>query len=155
SGPPVWNLLNAVLSPDLRLIAHHDGNGVQILEATSGRVRNSLGDIGEPLDFSPDGQRLLVLKRDSKTRQPCFLVRCDLKIFEASSGHLMSTFEKMSGDFARSWSPNGAVIVTVSGTLLDTRNGRVSQLPYEACTPDRMIGSTQCEPLVFSSDGRI
>lgn len=147
---------DAVISPDRRLVAaRYDANGVALLDTATGRVKYSLGEIGEPLGFSHDGRRLLVLKRKSKRGEPCFQVGCELNIYDFTSGQLLVTFEKMSGDIERYWSPNGIAIVTVSGTILNTRNGRVSQLPYEACTPDRIIGSPQCDPFIFSSDGRM
>ncbi len=146
---------DAVLSPDKQLVARYDANGLVLLRTSTGEVHSSFGDIGEPLEFSPDGRQILVIKRDSTTRQPCFQVRCDLQIYDVVSGRLQVTFGKMSGDVERYWSPNGAAIVTVSGTLLDTRDGRVAHLPYEACTPDRMIGSPQCDRFVFNSDGRM
>jgi WD40 repeat protein len=146
---------DTILSRDRRLVARSDRNGVALLETSTGQVKHLLGDIGEPLDFSPDGRKLLVLKRGSKVGSPCGQVRCDLQIYDVTSGQLKITFRKISGDNRRYWSPNGAVIITVSGVLLDTRTGRVANLPYQACTPDRIIGSTQCDPFIFNADGHI
>lgn len=146
---------DAILSPDRRLVARFDRNGVALLETSTGQVKHLLGDIGEPLDFSPDGRKLLVRERGSKVGSPCGQVRCDLQIYDVSSGQLKITFGKMSWDNWRYWSPDGTVIITVSGLILDTRTGQVIDLHYEACVPDRIFRSTQCDPFVFSADGRI
>ena len=149
-----WYPTHAVLNRDKRLVARQDEHGVALLDTGNGQVRYSLGDIGELLNFSPDGRKLLVLRRDSKG-MPCYSVRCDLQVYDIATGHLEVTFVKKWPESYRYWSPNGALIITVSGTILDTRTGRVIDLPYNACVVDRLIGDPQCDSFIFSADGRV
>jgi WD40 repeat protein len=152
--------VNPLFSPDGRLVVRHDDDGISLLDTTTGMARHSLGKIGEPLAFSPDGLSLLVVMREptSKLRD-----RADeLKLYDVGSGQLQLVFEKVPEGVTKIyWSPDGGHVVMLGrfGTktrLLDARTGRVkARLPYGGCTSDALWGSGGCESFHFSADGRV
>ncbi|HKQ99309.1 MAG TPA: hypothetical protein VJT09_01475 [Pyrinomonadaceae bacterium] len=149
-----------LFSPDRRLVVRHDDDGVSLLDTTTGLVRHSLGEIGNPLAFSPDGLSLLVV-----THGPMIKFRSgddELKLYDVATGQLTLAFEKIPGGVNTIyWSPEGGHLVMVGSgrtktRLLDTRTGRIKgRLPYEGCTSDAWWGSGGCEGFHFSADGRI
>ncbi|MDQ3819922.1 MAG: hypothetical protein M3362_19915, partial [Acidobacteriota bacterium] len=83
-------LFPALVSPDKRLLVRYDYDGVSLLDTTTGELVRSLGNIGEPLAFSPDGQMLLTVRRTPLVR---WRSHEGLRLYDAVTGKLLLTFE--------------------------------------------------------------
>ena len=145
---PVYDLL---LSPDRRFIVRKTPDGVELLDAATGDTARALKGVGAALSFSPDGRVLLTYTTAPFT----------ISLWDTTTGQKLWDVEHtpagLGGFF---WSPDGARIVAMgygsNARLLDARTGRIlTKLPYGGCTNDWLCGDNDCEPFVFSADGRV
>jgi len=152
-------LSDAVLSPDRRLVARYINKDVALLDTATGEVKHELGQIGLPMAFSPDSQKLL-----TTIRVPTSSTLGDwdeFRLYDIATGQLQVSFEKVSLTAFRKdlyWSPDGHTILLGSGgaDLLDVRTGKYKgSIRYQPCVSDRLIGDGGCQPFILSADGRI
>jgi WD40 repeat protein len=148
----------AMASPDGRVLVVDNAGTVTLLDSTTRSVKLTLKDAGVPQEFSPDSRSLLMGKSSSTDRNGA-----QIRLLDVSSGDLRTTFDiqVVPWNATAHWSPDGRFIV-VSGNgqtqtiLVDMRTGQVVvKLPYSGCSPDTWIGSTGCEPFLFTADGLI
>ncbi|HYX40714.1 MAG TPA: hypothetical protein VE821_03400, partial [Pyrinomonadaceae bacterium] len=147
-------------SPDGRKLATYsrrsfeDFGETQIWDADTGHLRAALeGHRGNVInvEWSPDSRMLLAYVTSPFT----------ISLWDTTTGQKLWDVEHtpagLGGFF---WSPDGARIVAMgygsNARLLDARTGRIlTKLPYGGCTNDWLCGDNDCEPFVFSADGRV
>ncbi|HEX8845707.1 MAG TPA: hypothetical protein VF791_13730 [Pyrinomonadaceae bacterium] len=153
SSPPPGR---ALFSPDRRLVVRTNSRGVTLVDTTTGEAKQTLGEIGRPLAFSPDGSALLTLEYSLPRAVD------QLSLWDVATGQKLLRFETLPyGVKTVYWSPKGNALVVegyygMHTRLMDARTGRVvAKLPYDGCAAGSWFGSSGCEPFVFSADGRL
>jgi len=148
----------AMADPDGRVLVVDKAGTVTLLDSTTGSVKLTLEDAGVPQEFSPDSRSLLMVKSLSTERNGA-----QIRLLDVSSGDVRTTFEiqVVPWNVTAHWSPDGRFVVVAGNgqtqtIVVDMRTGQVVvKLPYSGCSPDTWIGSTGCEPFLFSADGLI
>lgn len=151
--------MDYLFSPDKRLAVKGEFDEVvSIHDATTGELKITLGKIGHPLAFSPDGQLLLVSEKTPLRWTRNYDV---LSLWEVATGEKRVTFENQpDGIHDIYWNPDGGSLVAVGGSgsraqLLDVHTGRlIEKLLYGGCASDSLWGNG-CDPIIFSADGRL
>ena len=145
---PVFNLL---FSPDKHFIVRKTPDSVELLDAATGDSARTLRGVGTAVSFNPAGRMLLAYITSPFT----------ISLWDTTTGQKLWDVEHtpagLGGFF---WSPDGARIVAMgygsNARLLDAHTGRIlTKLPYGGCTNDWLCGDNDCEPFVFSADGRV
>jgi WD40 repeat protein len=158
NGPDNY-AMDYLFSPDKRLAVKGKFDEViSIHDATTGELKMTLGKIGHPLAFSPDGHLLLV----NEKRPLKWTHNHDaLSLWEVATGEKRVTFENQpDGIHDIYWNPDGGSLVAVGGSgsraqLIDVHTGRViAKLLYGGCASDSLWGNG-CDPIIFSADGRL
>jgi WD40 repeat protein len=148
-----------VLSPDGRLVATHDAEGVRAWDAATGERRYTIFGAGGDCYFSPDSKFILTTWRGD----PFKLTRSEtssLKLWDAATGRLVRSFDGLPAPYLVFWSPDAAKLVVIGAgeaktRLIDVGAGRVvAKLPWDGCVYDSFFGGG-CDPFVFSADSRL
>lgn len=148
------------LSPDGRLVVTHDMEGVRVWDAATGERRYTIVGAGGDCYFSPDGKFILTTWRGD----PFKFTKTEtssLKLWDAGTGKLVSSFDGLPSTFLVFWSPDGARLIVVGSgdaktRLIDVSGARVvAKLPWDGCQWDSFLGDGGCDPFVFNADSRV
>ncbi len=128
-------ITSVVFAPNARVsIENSDRGRARLLDAQDGRPCKPIAELpGEVRAISPDGSRLLLLRRDGDHSGP-------LCLLDAATGKERVRFaDTNERDFFGGWSPDGRTLITSDPALVwDTATGKSGkkEWPDAICSPD-------------------
>ncbi len=135
-------ITSVMFAPNARVLVENSDRGrARLLDERDGRPCKPILELpGEVRAISPDGSRLLLLRRDGDRFEP-------LCLLDAATGKERLRFANTNeGDFVAGWTPDGRTLITDGGKwpvkpvrVWDTATGKSGKKRWQAgvrCSPD-------------------